>query len=35
MRAEMNAQGLTGAWDTIDALYDREKALAGPDGSNP
>ncbi|MDX3570822.1 hypothetical protein [Streptomyces sp. ID05-47C] len=28
MRAEMNARGLTGGWDTIDALYDREKALA-------
>ncbi|MFI0964626.1 hypothetical protein ACH4S8_24995 [Streptomyces sp. NPDC021080] len=30
MRAEMNTQGLTGAWDTIDALYDREKALSEP-----
>jgi hypothetical protein len=28
MRAEMNARGLTGGWDTIDALYDRERALA-------
>lgn len=28
MRSEMNARGLTGGWDTIDALYDREKALA-------
>lgn len=28
MRAEMNARGLTGGWDVIDALYDREKALA-------
>jgi hypothetical protein len=35
MRAEMNARGLTGSWDTIDALYDREKALAGPGGGNP
>lgn len=34
MRAEMNARGLTGGWDVIDALYDREKALAeGGDGS--
>lgn len=32
MRAEMNARGLTGSWETIDALYDREKALAGPGG---
>jgi len=32
MRAEMNTRGLTGAWDTIDALYDREKALTGRDG---
>ncbi|MEY9489046.1 hypothetical protein RKD26_004840 [Streptomyces calvus] len=31
MRAEMNARGLTGSWDTIDALYDREKALTGPE----
>jgi hypothetical protein len=30
MRAAMNARGLTGSWDTIDALYDREKALASP-----
>lgn len=30
MRAEMNARRLTGSWETIDALYDREKALAGP-----
>lgn len=28
MRAEMNARGLSGGWDLIDALYDREKALA-------
>lgn len=28
MRAEMNARSLTGGWDVIDALYDREKALA-------
>lgn len=27
MRAEMNARGLVGSWETIDALYDREKAL--------
>ncbi|MEU9245706.1 hypothetical protein [Streptomyces sp. NPDC048385] len=34
MRAQMNARGLTGGWDVIDALYDREKALAeGGDGS--
>lgn len=32
MRAEMNTRGLTGAWDTIDALYDREKALTGQGG---
>jgi hypothetical protein len=32
MRAEMNARGLTGSWETIDALYDREKALAGQGG---
>ncbi|AYL34837.1 hypothetical protein ACG2OD_32135 [Streptomyces sp. PDY-4] len=32
MRAEMNARGLTGSWDTIDALYDREKALTGRNG---
>lgn len=30
MRAGMNARGLTGGWDVIDALYDREKALAEP-----
>ncbi|MEV8036748.1 hypothetical protein [Streptomyces sp. NPDC086182] len=30
MRAEMNAQKLTGSWETIDALYDREKTLSGP-----
>ncbi|MFC4500649.1 MULTISPECIES: hypothetical protein [Streptomyces] len=30
MRAAMNARRLTGSWDTIDALYDREKALAEP-----
>lgn len=35
MRAEMNARGLTGSWETIDALYDREKALAGPGGGTP
>lgn len=35
MRAEMNAQKLTGSWETIDALYDREKALAGPNGGAP
>ncbi|MCX5522990.1 hypothetical protein OG342_08960 [Streptomyces bobili] len=28
MRAEMNARQLVGGWDLIDALYDREKALA-------
>lgn len=28
MRAAMNARGLTGGWDVIDALYDREKQLA-------
>ncbi|MFJ9427579.1 hypothetical protein [Streptomyces sp. NPDC101249] len=33
MRAQMKARGLTGGWDVIDALYDREKALAeGGDG---
>jgi hypothetical protein len=32
MRAEMNRLGLTGSWDTIDALYDREKALTGREG---
>jgi hypothetical protein len=35
MRAQMNARRLTGSWETIDALYDREKALAGPGGGNP
>ncbi|MFE5218388.1 MULTISPECIES: hypothetical protein [unclassified Streptomyces] len=30
MRAEMNARKLTGSWDTIDALYDREKTLSAP-----
>ncbi|MET9056780.1 hypothetical protein ABZX99_03045 [Streptomyces antibioticus] len=34
MRAEMKARGLTGGWDVIDALYDREKALA-EDGETP
>ncbi|MFH8768284.1 hypothetical protein [Streptomyces sp. NPDC017958] len=29
MRSAMNARSLTGSWETIDALYDREKALAG------
>ncbi|NGO43772.1 hypothetical protein [Streptomyces ureilyticus] len=28
MRGEMNARGLSGGWDVIDALYDREKQLA-------
>lgn len=28
MRSEMNARGLVGGWDLIDALYDREKQLA-------
>ncbi|MFJ7019678.1 hypothetical protein ACIQUW_15120 [Streptomyces sp. NPDC101117] len=32
MRAEMNARGLTASWDTIDALYDRERSLTGPGG---
>ncbi|MFF4839252.1 hypothetical protein ACFY2G_04215 [Streptomyces collinus] len=32
MRAEMNARRLTGSWNTIDALYDREKALATSEG---
>ncbi|MFE2815340.1 hypothetical protein ACFXGG_33560 [Streptomyces nigra] len=32
MRAEMNAHGLTASWDTIDALYDRERSLTGPGG---
>ncbi|GEK03494.1 hypothetical protein [Streptomyces sp. 1-11] len=35
MRTEMNARQLTGSWETIDALYDREKALAGPGGGRP
>ncbi|MFJ9628072.1 hypothetical protein ACIRU8_10310 [Streptomyces sp. NPDC101175] len=35
MRAEMNTRRLTGSWETIDALYDREKALAGPGGGRP
>jgi hypothetical protein len=35
MRAEMNARHLTGSWETIDALYDREKALSGPNGATP
>lgn len=30
MRSEMNARGLTGGWDLIDALYDREKAFTDP-----
>jgi hypothetical protein len=34
MRGEMNARGLTGGWDVIDALYDREKALAEGGGSS-
>lgn len=28
MREAMRARGLTGGWDVIDALYDREKALS-------
>lgn len=28
MREAMNARGLTGGWEVIDALYDREKSLA-------
>lgn len=28
MRSEMNARGLVGGWDIIDALYDREKTIA-------
>lgn len=28
MREAMNARGLTGGWDVVDALYDRERALA-------
>lgn len=35
MRAEMNARSLTGSWETLDALYDREKALTGPAGGTP
>lgn len=35
MRVEMNARQLTGSWETIDSLYDREKALAGPGGATP
>ncbi|MFJ7341440.1 hypothetical protein ACIQU3_14245 [Streptomyces sp. NPDC101110] len=35
MRAEMNARGLTGSWETIDALYDREKSLTGQGGGTP
>ncbi|WP_319054107.1 hypothetical protein [Streptomyces europaeiscabiei] len=35
MRAEMNTRGLTGSWETIDALYDREKALTGSGGATP
>jgi putative effector of murein hydrolase LrgA (UPF0299 family) len=35
MRAEMNTRRLTGSWETIDALYDREKTLAGPGGGTP
>ncbi|MDX3582002.1 hypothetical protein [Streptomyces europaeiscabiei] len=35
MRAEMNTRALTGSWETIDALYDREKTLAGSGGGNP
>ncbi|MFF9625379.1 hypothetical protein [Streptomyces griseosporeus] len=35
MRSEMNARGLTGSWETIDALYDREKALTEPSGGQP
>ncbi|GAT81090.1 hypothetical protein STXM2123_1791 [Streptomyces sp. F-3] len=34
MRAEMNARGLTGSWETIDALYDRERSLTGRDGGD-
>jgi uncharacterized membrane protein len=30
MREAMKARGLTGGWDVIDALYDREKQLAEP-----
>ncbi|MFJ9376806.1 hypothetical protein [Streptomyces sp. NPDC101455] len=34
MRARMNDRGLTGGWEVIDALYDREKVVAeGGDGS--
>ncbi|MES9523127.1 hypothetical protein [Streptomyces capoamus] len=35
MRAAMNARSLTGSWETIDALYDREKALAESSGGQP
>jgi hypothetical protein len=35
MRSEMNTRQLTGSWETIDALYDREKTLAGPNGGQP
>ncbi|MGW6261341.1 hypothetical protein, partial [Streptomyces sp. NPDC055085] len=28
MREAMNERGLTGSWDVVDALFDREKALA-------
>jgi hypothetical protein len=31
MREAMNARGLTGGWDLIDGLYDRERQLAGPE----
>ncbi|MFG3234978.1 hypothetical protein ACGFZG_24880 [Streptomyces antibioticus] len=34
MREAMNTRGLTGGWEVIDALYDREKALA-EDGETP
>lgn len=30
MREAMKGRGLTGGWDVIDALYDREKSLAEP-----
>lgn len=30
MREAMTARGLTGGWDVVDALYDREKTLAEP-----
>ncbi|MFJ3719054.1 hypothetical protein [Streptomyces sp. NPDC090057] len=35
MRSAMNARSLTGSWETIDALYDREKALAESTGGQP